>query len=73
MAHFDKNLNNNTIISLNDCSFSAKSRKCCVWICQITSEAFLEEEDLLHYIGRIESTVSKSGKMHRSTVGPYYK
>ncbi|XP_052057780.1 uncharacterized protein LOC127698383 [Mytilus californianus] len=39
---------------------SSKSRKCCVWICQITSEAFLEEEDLLHYIGRIESTVSKS-------------
>ncbi|XP_076100815.1 uncharacterized protein LOC143070017 isoform X1 [Mytilus galloprovincialis] len=41
-------------------AFKAKSRKCCVWICQITSEAFLEEEDLLHYIGRIESTVSKS-------------
>lgn len=39
---------------------SKSSRKCCWWLCKITLEAFLEEEDLLHYIGRIQSSISRS-------------
>lgn len=42
--------------------FAAEKKKCCYWLCHVTTEAFLDEEDLLNYISKVENLLSKSGK-----------
>lgn len=38
----------------------SEKKKCCYWLCHVTTEAFLDEEDLLNYISKVENLLSKS-------------